>query len=46
VRPEGKIADRLRVHLSAESVTHIHTELEELETIAAQVRSTDEPVDF
>jgi hypothetical protein len=38
----GKIADRLRVHLSAESVADIRAELEELERVAAQVRSTDE----
>lgn len=38
----GKIADRLRVHLSAESVADVRAEFEELERIAARVRSTDE----
>ncbi|WP_033325751.1 hypothetical protein [Streptomyces yerevanensis] len=38
----GKVADRLRVLLSAESAADIPAELEELETVAARVRSTDE----
>ncbi|MEV2210408.1 hypothetical protein AB0H86_02620 [Streptomyces sp. NPDC050997] len=38
----GKVADRLRVHLSAESAAEIPAELVELETVAARVRSTDE----
>jgi hypothetical protein len=38
----GRIADRLRVHLSEESVADIGAELEELERVAAQVRNTDE----
>ncbi len=38
----GKVAGRLRVHLSAEAAADIPAELEELETVAAGVRSTDE----
>ncbi|MDH6625686.1 hypothetical protein M2271_003497 [Streptomyces sp. LBL] len=37
-----KVADRLRVHLMAESAAEIPAELTELETVAARVRSTDE----
>ncbi|MFD8538983.1 hypothetical protein [Streptomyces rubrogriseus] len=38
----GKIADRLRVHLSEQSVADVRAELEELERVAARVRGTDE----
>jgi hypothetical protein len=38
----AKVADRLSAHLSAESEADIPAELEELENIAARVRSTDE----
>ncbi|MGI5192764.1 hypothetical protein ACQEVY_03740 [Streptomyces sp. CA-288835] len=38
----GEIADRLRTHLSAESVADVPAELKELATVAARVRSTDE----
>ncbi|TGN76666.1 hypothetical protein E5083_15925 [Streptomyces bauhiniae] len=37
-----KIADRLRVHLSAESVDATHAELVKLESAATEVRNTDE----